>query len=117
LLGDENMVCPLYKDYIRECVNNYKEVLQVPTYEVCESDNFNECPMYKIIVDKIECCEYTPECDKEMNFSIWDYEHLKNIANNYCFLGKKNKCAIYKLRKANRKVLNGLQPDGKIVKI
>ncbi len=68
--------------------------------------------MYNIIEKKVECCEYTPVCDEEMDFSVWDFEHLKNIANNFCFYGKKEKCAIYELRKVGKDVPKGLQPDG-----
>ena len=111
------MTCPLYNDYTRECVNKYKRVLKVPTYTVCNSDDFDECPMYEIIVKKVECCEFTPKCDEDMNFAIWDYELLKYIANNFCFHGKKVNCAIFKLRNEGKEIPEGLQPDGKIVEL
>ena len=111
------MTCPMYKDYTRECVENYNRVLQVSSFDICETDKYNECPMYNIIMRKVECCEYTPECDKEMNFGIWDFEHLKYIATNFCFRGKKGNCAIFQLRNAGIEVPKGLQPDGKIVEV
>jgi len=111
------MTCPMYKDYTRGCVKKYNRVLQVPTFDICESDNYDECPMYNIITNKVECCEYTPACDKEMDFGIWDIEHLKYIANNFCFHGKKKNCAIYKLRNASKEVPKELQPDGRMIEL
>ena len=106
------MTCPLYKDSTRTCIRKYERVLKIQTFDICISNNYDECPMYNIIEKKVECCEYTPVCDEEMDFSVWDFEHLKNIANNFCFYGKKEKCAIYKLRKVGKDVPKGLQPDG-----
>ena len=111
------MGCPLYEDFSRGCVKKYRRVLQVPTFDICESDNYDECPMYNIIMKKVECCKYTPACDKEMDFGSWDFKHLKYIATNFCFYGKKENCAIYKLRKAGKDVPKELQPDGSKVEL
>ncbi len=111
------MTCPMYKDYTRECVSSYKSAIQVFSFDICDSNDYNECPLYNIITNKVDYCEYTHDCDVEMNFGSWNFEHIKHIANNFCFYGKKKNCAIYKLRKADKEIPKGLQPDGKIIEI
>lgn len=111
------MTCPMYKDYTRECVTSYESAIKVFSFDICDSDNYNECPLYNIITNKVEYCEYTHKCDEEMNFGSLDFEHIKDIATNFCFYGNKKKCAIYKLRKAGKKVPKGLQSDGKIIEL
>ncbi len=109
------MSCPMYADFTRGCVKKYRKVIQIPSFDICKSDNYDECPMYNIIIKNVEYCEYTPICDEIMDFSSWDYEHLKYIATNFCFYGKKENCAIYNLKKENKIIPKGLQPDGRMI--
>jgi len=109
------MSCPLYKDFTRECVKHYNRILQFSSYNICESDNYDECPLYNIINKKVQCCEYTPACDEKMDFGNWDYEYLKYVANNFCFYGRKGDCAIYKLRTEKKAIPRALQPDGRMI--
>ncbi|MCJ7571703.1 MAG: hypothetical protein MUO82_07485 [Candidatus Thermoplasmatota archaeon] len=52
-----------------------------------------------------------------MDFGSWDFEHLKYVATNFCFYGKKENCAIYKIRKASKEVPKELQPDDRMIKL
>jgi hypothetical protein len=108
------MICPLFKDYTRECVKDYKCVIQVPTFDVCESGNYVECPIYNIITDKVEKCEYTSVCDENIPFAGVDFKRLKYIGNKFCLHGNERNCAIYKLRKIDKEVPKNLSPDGSI---
>ncbi len=109
-----SMTCPLFIDYTRECVKKYKHVIQVPTFDICQSNNYSECPIYSMISGDAKKCEYTDICDKEISFIGVDFERLKYIGNKYCLHGNERNCAIYKLRKAGKKVPLALSPDGSI---
>ncbi len=108
------MTCPFFEDFTRECVKQYKRVIQVPAFDVCEMGDYVECPIYNIITDKVEKCEYTYVCDEDVNFAGVDFERLKYIANKFCLHGKEGNCAIYKLRKVGIEVPRDLSPDGSI---
>jgi hypothetical protein len=111
------MTCPFFKDFTRECVKEYKRVIQVTTFDVCESGNYVECSIYNMITDKVEKCEYTYVCDQDVNFAGVDFERLKYIGNKFCLHGNEGNCAIYKLRKAGKELPKNLSPDGHIMNL
>ena len=106
--------CPLFVDYTRNCLTQYRSLFQTTTLNICESEDYQVCPLYQILIKKVECCEYTKECDKIMHLGNWGFKYLKYITKNYCFYGNKKKCMIYQLRQEEKEIPKGLKPNGDI---
>ena len=106
------MSCPLFKDYARECVIKFEELVNIASFDFCKSDRYKECPMYKAIVEKVPLCEFLDLCASQIKYGNVDFEKIIILANSYCQSDNKVKCAIYKLRKADKDVPNDLLADG-----
>ena len=109
------MSCPMYEDYTRMCIENFKEISKVTSFDVCQSDNYKECPAYQIEFKKMSECEFLEECKKHVNIDGIDFETVKEFGNKYC-LSKENKknCARYKLLKNKEEVPDKLLANGAI---
>ena len=109
------MTCPMFKDYTRTCIESFKEISKITSYNLCESDKFEECPAYQIEYKKRGQCEFLEECKKNSNIDGLDFETVKEFGNKYC-LSKENKknCARYKLLIKKEKVSNKLLANGTI---
>lgn len=97
------MVCPLYNDYTRECIEHFRNVIKIVNFDFCQSDKYKTCPFYRII-NKIEpICEYAKRCPVYFHVNDGDFESLVKMANKYCFSDNCNKCARFKIRKKGKK--------------
>jgi len=109
------MTCPMFKDYTRTCIESFKEISKVTSYELCESDKFEECPAYQIEFKKKGQCEFLDDCKKNTNLDGADFEQVKELGNKFC-LSTENKvnCARYKLLIKGEIVPNKLLANGNI---
>ena len=87
------------------------------SFDFCESDGYEECPMYKIINGKILPCEFMKKCRKRRDLKDFDFETIKRFANDFCLSENKVNCEVYKLYKSGKNVPIELSPDGTKLKI
>jgi hypothetical protein len=118
------MTCPLFIDFTRECVSKFPTLVNLASYNICESDNYDNCPFYQAINSDFLC--------KYLNKCIYSYMHnipslVKKIFNEekaykliqplwakYCFSKLNcNKCERYKKYDCGELPSNRLFPDGK----
>ena len=111
------MSCPKYKDHTRECIIEHKEIIEATNYDLCESDKYEECPVYKLISGKFKPCEFMEECKNNSKYENVDFIKLTKLTENYCFTEKKVNCARYKLLKEGKKVPGHLLADGSMAPI
>ena len=111
------MDCPKYKNYTRECLTGNREFENYATFDYCRSEKYVECPMYKIIIDKEQHCEFTEKCKTNSELINIDFEKTKQLVATYCFSKKHGNCARYKLLKAGKEVPDGLLADGSMATI
>ncbi len=111
------MSCPLYEDYTRMCVEDFKELVEVVSFDFCDTDGYEECPFYKIIKGKVIPCEFVEKCRERQELKPFDFETIKRVSNDFCLSENKVNCEVYKLYKSGKDVPNGLGPDGSMLKI
>lgn len=109
------MTCTLYKDYVRECVQTFKDVIHLGNHDICSSDKYKECPFYRYINEPENVCEYADRCLQGKTIHMISFERLIQISKAFC--GSKNNinCARYKLFKSNKNVPTGLRVDGSMI--
>lgn len=111
------MSCPLFVDYTRECVEIYPEIVQISSYDICQSNNYETCPVYIMIKSPEKNCENTVKCYVtffKFNLEI-SIEKLTEIAEKYCFNEEnREKCEIYKIIESGDEIPRGLLGDGSI---
>lgn len=107
------MSCPMFKDYTRECISKFKEISKVSSYDLCDSENYEECPAYQIEFKKRGQCEFLTNCKADVKINTDDFEKIKEFGNIYCLSSEnKIKCARYILYKEGKKVPANLLADG-----
>jgi len=112
------MSCPLYEDFTRMCVTEFKELVNVYNYDFCDSeDGYKTCPFYRIINKKVTVCEHNLSCRNHFPLENITMEKLTEITIKYCFSKNKINCARYKLIKAEKEVPDHLLADGSMLKI
>jgi hypothetical protein len=112
------MSCPLYKDFTRGCVTEFKEVVNVANFDFCDSeDGYKICPFYKIINKEVTICENTLFCRKRSHLENLNMETISELSIKYCFSDNRINCAIYRLRKEGKEVPDNLLADGSMLKI
>lgn len=111
------MPCPLYKDFTRECVEKYDEMLKNSSFEICESDKYPSCPVWITIQGKTDNCKNIEFCGKHQRYGNVNLEVLGNLAQIYCFTENRVNCAIYKLLEDGKDVPVDLLADGSRGKI
>ena len=113
------MSCPKYKDNTRTCIEEFEEIMYFESYDFCESDEYGNCPIYKLIKGEAKPCEFFLECMihiSKMPFESADFKTaIIDGMNRLCVSDKNVTCAIYKLRKTNKNVPEGLLPNGLIL--
>ena len=63
------MVCPLYVDFTRGCIEEFPDFVTYSSYNICASDEYKKCPMYIIKASKFKC-EYLQTCSQSFNKDI-----------------------------------------------
>ena len=91
------MSCPFYKDFTRECTDEFPDIVTSTDYTMCNSNKYIDCPFYKPIIEK-ENCKFYDKCKVEFKADNIDFNKVKQCANDYCAT-KTNRinCARYKL--------------------
>ena len=111
------MSCPKFKDFTRECITEYEGIIKLANYDFCESDRYEECPVYKLISGKVKPCKFMEECKNNSNYENVDFKKVTQLGEIYCFTEKKVSCARYKLLKEGKEVPGHLLADGSMVPI
>ncbi len=118
------MVCPLYKDFTRECIIKFPSLVQFTTYQTCESEQYTDCPIYQVCTSEF-ICEYMPSCGDLNNKkfpavlkTIYKNKEAQKIATEiwtkYCLSPEYSKtCAKYQLLLSGETPPLTLMPDGK----
>jgi len=110
--GDENMSCPMYKDFTRECIEKFEEIINISNLDVCESDRYKECPFYRILNEPEKHCKYIYKCLE--GAAIWklSFERITQVSKTYCFSENRVNCERYKVMKTGKAIPEGLCADG-----
>ena len=111
------MSCPLYKDFTRECAEKFEGIVQISSFDVCESDRYKECPFYRLINEPEKLCEYADRCVQ--GEFIWkeSFERIMWVSNTYCLSENKVNCERYKLMKTGEVVPENLRVDGSRIEL
>jgi hypothetical protein len=120
------MVCPLYIDFTRMCLDKLPMLVKFTTIKTCKSEQYADCPVYQLCTSSFKC-EYFPNCSKQYSEKlpklVMDIfltkaaiEVLKDMWTNYCLSAENSKtCAKYKLFSQGEMPTLELQPDGSIM--
>lgn len=117
------MVCPLYVDFTRMCLEKFPAVVKFSTVQTCRSEQYIDCPIYQVCNSGF-VCEYMPHCSKQYSDKfpklLLDIfmkknisEILRDIWTNYCLSPENSKiCARYKLYSKGEMASITIMPDG-----
>lgn len=120
------MVCPLYVDFTRSCIEKFPDFLVFPTFDLCESDDYNECIAY-LILNSPFSCPYLVTCGKEYKKNLprivakllgekETREIYYRYTVQYCTSQENHiHCAKYQLRSVGKVPPLNLFPDGREV--
>ena len=115
--GEDNMSCPMYKDFTRECAEKFEEVINISNFDVCESDRYKECPFYRILNEPEKLCKYVHKCVQGEFIRKESFERIMWVSNTYCLSENKVNCERYKIMKTGKTVPEGLRADGSKIKL
>lgn len=116
------MTCPLFVDYTRECIEKFKDLIQIESFSICESDEgYKDCIFYIAIKNPEKNCQYSEQCI-QVYFMYLDGQEsfgekwFSDVGKIFC-LDPKNRinCARFKEYEAGKKPSPHLLPDGTIV--
>jgi hypothetical protein len=120
------MVCPLYVDFTRNCIEKFPDFLVFPTFDLCQSDDYKGCLAY-LILNSSFSCPYLITCGKEYKKNLpkvvtrlLGEKETRDIyykyAVQYCTSQENHvNCAKYKLLSAGKIPPITLFPDGRKV--
>ncbi len=122
------MSCPLYVDFTRMCVKKFPAFVRFSTFQICESEQYIDCPMYQICIRNY-LCEYISKCSDQYNEKMpkliqaifkdkKSYETmLHEIWMKYCFsVENSKKCARYHIHANGETPPLTLMPDGQMMR-
>ncbi|MFE3846023.1 hypothetical protein ACFL1L_04090, partial [Thermoplasmatota archaeon] len=98
-------------------------LVQDVVLDYCQSEEYNICPFYKIIIENQPYCENIEECGHHLhrlnsvvhhNTDI--YKRIMHLVFNYCLSENKIECARLKLIKKGEIPPNDLLQDGSRLK-
>jgi hypothetical protein len=115
--GDENMSCPMYKDFTRECVEKFKEIINISNFEFCDLDKYKECPFYRALNEPEKLCEYVDRCHHDETIWKLSFERITWASKTYCFSENKVNCERYKAMKTGKAIPEGLRVDGSRIEL
>ena len=123
------MSCPLFEDFTRGCIERFPDFVTYTNFDLCESDNYQECPVYFVMNSKFKC-KYLKSCSDSYHYDsskfikkIFMDDKIKqdlifNSMKNYCLSKEKyQNCARYKFISQGRKPPISLKADGSQIKI
>jgi len=112
------MSCPLYEDFTRGCITEFKDLVNAANFDFCDlSDGYKTCPFYRIINKEVTVCENSIYCRKNQTYATLGMEKITEIAVKYCFTENKVNCEIYKMREEGKEVPNNLLADGSRIEL
>ena len=104
--------CPMFVDYVRECMDYIQIVSEVNTMKFCVTVEFKNCPFYKA-VKKIGCvCEMLVICPIYKKLSIKDFDKFLQITKDFCLSENNANCERLKIKKTGNTPPADLMPDG-----
>ncbi len=105
--------CPMYVDYVRECMDYIRIVSKVCTMKFCiGEEKYDNCPFYRT-VNKIGCvCEMVSICPIYKEFSYKNFDKFMVFTKNYCLSENNINCERLKIKKAGNAPPIDLLPDG-----
>ncbi len=115
------MSCPLYEDYTRNCIKKFKEIVNITSFKICDSENYKECLFYIAIQTPEKNCKYSDNCIKTFfeslkEKSLIDVKYFIQTGKKYCLdIENRKKCARYKRYETDKKTITNLLPDGTII--
>lgn len=88
-------------------------------YDFCNSDDYEICPFYKIIIEKRPYCKYIEDCDYKVIGLIGyiarnpkTYTRVMKLVDEYCLSENNNEdCARKKFIKSGKKYPKNLLQD------
>ena len=111
------MSCPMYKDFTRECIEKFEEIITISNIDVCESDRYKECPFYRFLNEPEKCCEYVDKCLHGKTIWTSSFERIMWVSKTYCFSENKVNCERYKVMKIGKATPEGLRVDGSRIEL
>ncbi len=116
----EKMSCPLYEDFTRTCISQFKALVNFSDFDFCDSEKYVDCIFYKTITYPEKVCTFAKQCI-EMHLDIptgqfqMDINGLNQMAKHYCFSENRKNCAIYQRYQSGKEVSPFLHPDGTMI--
>ena len=118
------MGCTLYKDFTRLCVEKFPMLTKIASFEICESDQYVDCQIYKICMNNFNCeflktCadQYIEKLPKIITSIFMDDSGVKEMTEvlvKFCLSSENYKtCAKYQLYSKGEKPPITLLPDGR----
>ncbi len=111
------MSCPMYKDFTRECIEKFEEIITISNLDVCDSDRYKECPFYRLLNEPEKLCEYADKCLHGKTIWKSPFERIMWVSKTYCFSENKVNCERYKVMKAGKAIPEGLGADGSRIEL
>jgi len=121
------MVCPLYVDFTRMCLEKFPALVKFTTLQTCESEQYVDCAIYQVCTSDFNC-EYLPSCSKQYSEKMPKFlmtifmnkeasEILNDIRTKYCVSPENSKtCAKYQLYSKGEIPPLTLMPDGQRIR-
>jgi len=117
------MVCPLYIDFTRMCIQKFPDVVRFATLNFCDSEQYVDCPIYVACTSDF-ICEFALNCIRERAEKMPEFFKvlfkggkvstlIKESQINYCLSPEMSKtCARYQLLSKGEIPPINLIPDG-----
>ena len=118
------MGCPLYQDYTRTCIKEFPQLVKTASFEICESNQYVGCQIYKICTSNYKCeflktCanQYIEKLPKIISLIFMDEKGVKEMTDvlmEFCLSSEKSKlCAKYLFYSKGETPPINLLPDGR----
>jgi hypothetical protein len=122
------MSCPHFIDFTRTCIEHFPNVLEHPSYDVCSSEEYQNCLAY-ICLKTGFLCKYSKYCLEDIltkmpilvKYLIENEKTVKlfkTMAEKYCTSEENHStCASYKLFEQGIHPPVELLPDGTTLRL
>ena len=118
------MGCPLYQDFTRTCIKEFPQLAKTASFEICDSNLYVDCQIYKICTSDYHCeflktCadQYIEKLPRMITSIFMDEKGVKEMTDvlmKYCLSSEKSKsCAKYQLYSKGETPPINLLPDGR----
>ena len=118
------MGCPFYEDFTRLCIKKFPQLVKVASFEICETEQYVGCQIYKICTSNFNCeflekCtnQYIEKMPKFVTTLFMDDKGVKDMTDvlmKFCLSSEKSKtCAKYQFYSKGEIPPINLLPDGR----